>query len=413
MVLNHVWARPTAQGGVDYFPPDEVTPDRTPTKAGRPAARCADGSAVEYRGMLKMGKTERNGVDPQELIDRYGADTARLFVMFASPPEQTLDWNDAGVEGANRFLQAALEVRREARRRRSPRRRPRQSSASGGSALRHEIHARAAPGQLRLRADAIQHRRLRGDEAAQRARGARRRRRAPTARRCARASASCCACSIRSARTPPGCCGASSATTRDLGDLLDAPWPEVDERALVQDEIELMLQINGKLRGTIRVPAKLRQGGRSRRRRWPARSSRKFAEGAAGQAGHRRAGPAGQHRRLMPASPRVLVLALGRVDARRLRLRAAARPRAALPDDPAHRLPAALAARRRAEAPHRREHRRPAWSRPAKDAEVVLQALDEERARRASVATTAASQMREFELRSRFRFALRTAGGRS
>ena len=54
--------------------------------------------------MLKMGKTERNGVDPQEQIDRYGADTARLFVMFASPPEQTLDWNNAGVEGANRFL---------------------------------------------------------------------------------------------------------------------------------------------------------------------------------------------------------------------------------------------------------------------------------------------------------------------
>ena len=54
--------------------------------------------------MLKMGKTERNGVDPQELIDRYGADTARLFVMFASPPEQTLDWNNAGVEGAHRFL---------------------------------------------------------------------------------------------------------------------------------------------------------------------------------------------------------------------------------------------------------------------------------------------------------------------
>ena len=51
-----------------------------------------------------MSKSKNNGVDPQEVIERYGADTARLFVMFAAPPEQTMEWNDAGVEGANRFL---------------------------------------------------------------------------------------------------------------------------------------------------------------------------------------------------------------------------------------------------------------------------------------------------------------------
>ncbi len=111
MVLNHVWARPTAQGGVDYFPPDEVT--AVGEAEGRPSSgRLADGSAVEYRGMLKMGKTERNGVDPQDLIDRYGADTARLFVMFAAPPEQTLDWNNAGVEGAQPLPEAPVEIRR-------------------------------------------------------------------------------------------------------------------------------------------------------------------------------------------------------------------------------------------------------------------------------------------------------------
>ena len=115
MVLNHVWARQTDQGGIDYFPPADVTP--IGDSEGRPSAgRLPDGSTVEYRGMLKMGKTERNGVDPQELIDRYGADTARLFVMFASPPEQTLDWNNAGVEGAKPLPEAALEIRREARR---------------------------------------------------------------------------------------------------------------------------------------------------------------------------------------------------------------------------------------------------------------------------------------------------------
>ena len=116
MVLNHVCARTAAHGGVDYFWPDEVDDGRRAD--GRPARLDAPTAARStYEGWLTMGKTKNNGVDPQELIDRYGADTARLFVMFASPPEQTLEWNDAGVEGANRFLQARVEVRRQARRR--------------------------------------------------------------------------------------------------------------------------------------------------------------------------------------------------------------------------------------------------------------------------------------------------------
>ncbi len=55
-------------------------------------------------GTEKMSKSKNNGVDPQALIDQYGADTARLFTMFAAPPEQSLEWSDAGVEGAHRFL---------------------------------------------------------------------------------------------------------------------------------------------------------------------------------------------------------------------------------------------------------------------------------------------------------------------
>ena len=66
--------------------------------------RLPDGTSVEYGGVTKMSKSERNGVDPEDLIVRYGADTARLFVMFASPPEATLEWSDAGVEGSFRFL---------------------------------------------------------------------------------------------------------------------------------------------------------------------------------------------------------------------------------------------------------------------------------------------------------------------
>ncbi|MEP7056716.1 MAG: leucine--tRNA ligase, partial [Caldimonas sp.] len=99
MVLNHIYSRPTEQGGIDYFWPDDVE-----TGADAEPRLKSDGSAVTYEGLGTMSKSKNNGVDPQQLIDRYGADTARLFVMFASPPEQTLEWNDAGVEGANRFM---------------------------------------------------------------------------------------------------------------------------------------------------------------------------------------------------------------------------------------------------------------------------------------------------------------------
>src|SRR5690606_11051509 len=64
----------------------------------------ADGAPVELGGMGTMSKSKNNGVDPQALIDRYGADTVRLFTMFAAPPEQSLEWSDSGVEGAQRFM---------------------------------------------------------------------------------------------------------------------------------------------------------------------------------------------------------------------------------------------------------------------------------------------------------------------
>ena len=83
---------------------------------------------------------------------------------------------------------------------------------------------------------------------------------APT-RCCARASASCCARSTRPARTPPWVLWQALGYAKAFGDLLDAPWPQVDETALEQDQIELMLQVNGKLRGAIRVPAERRQAG--------------------------------------------------------------------------------------------------------------------------------------------------------
>src|SRR5690606_23534975 len=104
MVLNHIYSRKNPQGGIEYFWPDEVENVYDAKGAITSARHKADGSEVNYGGVGTMSKSKNNGVDPQALIDTLGADTARLFVMFASPPEQTLEWSDSGVEGANRFL---------------------------------------------------------------------------------------------------------------------------------------------------------------------------------------------------------------------------------------------------------------------------------------------------------------------
>ena len=254
MVLNHVWARQTDQGGIDYFPPADVTP--VGDSEGRPSAgRLPDGSTVEYRGMLKMGKTERNGVDPQELIDRYGADTARLFVMFASPPEQTLDWNNAGVEGANRFLKRLWKFGAK--------------HADAIAAALHEPHSGAAPA-LRHEVHAVlkqvsyDYERMQYNTVVS---GAMKLLNALESH--AGADASCLreGFGVLLRVLYPACPHATWALWADLGytaqfgPLLDAPWPAVDESALVRAEIELMLQVNGKLRGSIKVPAELDKAG--------------------------------------------------------------------------------------------------------------------------------------------------------
>src|SRR5690606_10429046 len=103
-VLNHSYSRRTEKGGIEYISPDDV--EWVTDADGKPASVRSkiDGQPVDYGGLGTMSKSKNNGVDPQELIDQYGADTARLFVMFASPPEQTLEWSSTGVEGAMRFL---------------------------------------------------------------------------------------------------------------------------------------------------------------------------------------------------------------------------------------------------------------------------------------------------------------------
>ncbi|WP_019882829.1 MULTISPECIES: leucine--tRNA ligase [unclassified Methylophilus] len=115
MVLNHIFSRRTAKGGIEYFAPEEVEikvtkeyPSETDEEIDGTIDSIyvskRDGLEVDFQGMGTMSKSKRNGVDPQFLIEKYGADTARFFMMFAAPPEQTLEWSDSGVDGAHRFL---------------------------------------------------------------------------------------------------------------------------------------------------------------------------------------------------------------------------------------------------------------------------------------------------------------------
>jgi len=251
MVLNHIYSRRTDKGGIEYFWPHDV--ENVIDASGKivGATLKSDGSAVDYEGVGTMSKSKNNGVDPQELIDRYGADTARLFVMFASPPEQTLEWNDAGVEGAHRFLRRLWNFG------------VKQAEAAMGAvtmpanlpddakALRREVHKvleQISYDYERMQYNTVVSGGMKLLNALEGFKGD-----APAVVREA--------FGILLRVLYPACPHITWHLWEQLGhaatqgDLLDAPWPEVDPAALVQDEIELMLQVNGKLRGAIRVPA--------------------------------------------------------------------------------------------------------------------------------------------------------------
>ena len=251
MVLNHIYSRKGDKGGIEYFWPHEV--ENTFDEGGKitGAKLRSDGSAVSYEGVGTMSKSKNNGVDPQELIDRYGADTARLFVMFASPPEQTLEWNDAGVEGANRFLRRLWNFgakNAEA---------IHGAGAVGGTldeaakALRREVHTvlrQVSYDYERMQYNTVVSGAMKLLNALEGFKG-----NAPAVLREG--------FGILLRALYPACPHTTWVLWQELGygkeigELLDAPWPPVDEAALLQERIELMLQVNGKLRGAIQVPA--------------------------------------------------------------------------------------------------------------------------------------------------------------
>jgi len=252
MVLNEIMFRKTETGRLIYFNPADV--DVQTDEQGRAigAMLREDGQPVESGGIGTMSKSKNNGVDPQMLVEQYGADTARLFMMFASPPEQTLEWADAGVEGSFRFLKrlwkqvyehvqagvppavpaAATELGTELK---SLRFQLHQTIAKVGDDLgrRHTFNtAIAAVMELMNALGKLQ------DSS-------------PAARGLMQEAME----SIVLLLSPvvPHICHALWRELKPGTELLDQPWPQADNAALVQDEIELIVQVNGKLRGKISV----------------------------------------------------------------------------------------------------------------------------------------------------------------
>ena len=286
MVLNHIYSRRTEQGGVEYFWPHEVNDRHDDNGHITGATLKLDGSPVNYDGVGTMSKSKNNGVDPQRLIDQYGADTARLFVMFASPPEQTLEWNDAGVEGAHRFLKRvwAFGVRHaesigvagaQSISASSPT--PIAAQSEEARTLRREVHTLLR--QISFDFERMQYNTV--VSGAMKLLNALEGYRGPPEPLVLRE-----AFGILLRALYPACPHLTWTLWNDLGyasahgDLLDAAWPVVDEAALVQDRIELMLQINGKLRGAITVPADADKAA-IERSALDSDEFQKFADGAA------------------------------------------------------------------------------------------------------------------------------------
>jgi len=251
MVLNEIFYRKTGEGRVAYYNPAEVELKYDDKGARVGAVLKSDGQPVESDGIGTMSKSKNNGVDPQDLIDKYGADTARLYMMFASPPEDTLVWSDASIEGPAGFLRRLWRaVHEHVSEGLVP-------AYSGGDlttalrGLRFELHTAIA----KVTDDYGRRQKYNTVVAAVMEfmnSFARASETGPAARAVRQEALE--AVVLLLSPIIPHICHALWRELRPAGDIMRERWPKVDESALVQDEIELVLQVNGKLRGHMRAP---------------------------------------------------------------------------------------------------------------------------------------------------------------
>lgn len=252
MVLAETYFRKNSDGSTEWFNPEDVTLEKD--EKGKPIAATltATGEAVSIGGTTKMSKSKNNGVDPQTAVDLYGADTVRLFTMFAAPPTQTLEWSDSGVEGASRFLRrlwkavyghigsgkpAALKTNSLSQAQQDLRRKTHETIAkvSDDYGVRQQFNTaiaavmelmndvnryadRSTPENLAVEREALE------------------------------------TAIILLAPVAPHICHSLWIALGHSSNVIDEAWPTVDKAALVKASITLVLQVNGKVRSKLEVP---------------------------------------------------------------------------------------------------------------------------------------------------------------
>ena len=254
MVLNEIYFRKPAAGRIQYFNPTEIDWQSDDKGQRTHPTLKADGQPVEFGGIGTMSKSKNNGVDPQKLVEEFGADTARLFTMFAAPPEQTLEWSDEGVQGAHRFMKRLWRAVYEHVR-----------LGQGSDALNAaELNIaqkdlrRAVHQTLAKVTDDIQRRRVFNTAIAAVMELmntlAKFNDSSPQGRAVVQEALEKIVLML-SPIVPHVC----HTLWHELGHqdaIIDHPWPKPDPAALQQDTLEVVVQVNGKLRSRIAIAAK-------------------------------------------------------------------------------------------------------------------------------------------------------------
>ncbi|MED5525185.1 MAG: leucine--tRNA ligase [Pseudomonadota bacterium] len=251
MVLADAFYYVNDKGGREWVSPLDVTVERD--EKGR-IIKATDntGRDVIYDGMSKMSKSKNNGIDPQVMVERYGADTVRLFMMFAAPPELTLEWIESGVEGANRFIKRVWKLAFEHLSKGAVSQLDVAALNADQKALRRELHKTIAKVD-----DDLGRRQTFNTAIAAVMELLNKLARAPQESEQDRALLQEALMSMTLLLHPiiPHVTTALYQALGGQGDICDASFPVADQDALVEDEKLIVLQVNGKVRGKVTVPA--------------------------------------------------------------------------------------------------------------------------------------------------------------
>ena len=258
MVLAETFYREADNGAQDWIAPSDVTVERDEKGQIISAISNIDGQPVLSAGMSKMSKSKNNGIDPQSVIEQYGADTVRLFIMFTSPPEQTLEWSNSGVEGAHRFLKRVWKLTYDFTEATDGELSALKdlSLTSSQKKLRRELHKTIAKvsddigrrNTFNTAIAAIMELMNHLTKASMK-----------SAEDLAVMQEAIRAVVLMLTPIVPHLSHHLWQIIGDKNEVEDASWPKVDESALVEDEKLIIVQVNGKLRAKITVSASATQ----------------------------------------------------------------------------------------------------------------------------------------------------------